>query len=37
VGLPSERLPKLAKSWPIRGAQARVLNAIERVAQLQQR
>jgi len=37
VGLHSELLPKLAKSWPIQGAQGRVSDAVKRVAEAQRR
>jgi hypothetical protein len=35
IGLARELLPKLAKSWPIQGAQDRILAVVERVAQAQ--
>jgi hypothetical protein len=37
VGLRHELLPKLAKSWPIQGAQGRVRDAVERLAEAQRR
>lgn len=37
VGLHSELLPNLAKSWPIPGAQGRVRDAVERLAEVQRR
>jgi hypothetical protein len=37
VGLHRELLPKLAKSWPIQGAQGRVCDAVKRVAEAQRR
>jgi hypothetical protein len=37
VGLHNELLPELAKSWPIRGAQERVIDAVGRLAEVQRR
>jgi hypothetical protein len=37
VGLHNELLPELAKSWPIHGAQARVIDAVGRLAEVQRR
>jgi hypothetical protein len=37
VGAPEELLPNLAKSWPIRGAQDRVLETVERLAESRRR
>jgi hypothetical protein len=37
IGTPEQRLPDLVKSWPIRGAQDRVLETVERLAGSQRR
>jgi hypothetical protein len=37
VGLHRELLPRLARSWPIQGAQGRVRDAVKRVAEAQRR
>lgn len=37
VGLHSELLPKIAKSWPIEGVQDRVRDAVEHLAETQRR